>query len=72
MYLETIFASPDIVRQLPEEAAMFQTVDKGWKEIMQRTNDSPNAINAGTYPGMRDLLAGYNVMLDKVQKQLES
>lgn len=31
MYLETIFCAEDIQKQLPEEAAKFQTVDKMWK-----------------------------------------
>ena len=44
MYLETIFGSADIVRQLPVSAKMFQAVDKSWKSIMKATNDEPNAI----------------------------
>lgn len=31
MYLETIFCAEDIQKQLPEEAAKFQAVDKMWK-----------------------------------------
>lgn len=44
MYLETIFSSPDIVRQLPSAAKMFQTVDKSFRSIMRSVNDDPLAI----------------------------
>ena len=71
-YLAAIFASQDIVRQLPDEFTMFSKVDKAWKEIMRRTNDNPNCLVAGTYPGLRDNFHNYNAVLDRVQKQLES
>lgn len=44
MYLETIFSSPDIVRQLPSAAKMFQAVDKSFRSIMRSVNDDPLAI----------------------------
>lgn len=44
MYLESIFGSPDIVRQLPAAAKMFQAVDKSWRHIMVLTADEPLAI----------------------------
>lgn len=44
MYLESIFGSPDIVRQLPAAAKMFQAVDKSWRHIMLLTADEPLAI----------------------------
>jgi len=72
LYLEQIFLSQDIVRQLPDEFSLFSKVDRAWKEIMRRTNDQPNCILAGTYPGLRDNFHNYNAILDRVQKQLES
>lgn len=44
MYLESIFGSPDIVRQLPAAAKLFQAVDKSWRHIMVVTADEPLAI----------------------------
>ena len=41
MYLETIFASADIIRQLPAAAKKFQAVDKSWKATMKATADDP-------------------------------
>lgn len=51
LYLESIFGAPDIQRQLPDEAKMFNQVDKSWKEIMRRVQKNPLAIRSGTTPG---------------------
>lgn len=51
-YLESIFGAPDIQRQLPAEAKMFNQVDKTFKDVMRKTNKIPLAIKAGTQPGM--------------------
>lgn len=72
MYLETIFGSPDIARQLPGPAKTFQAVDKSWKLIMKQTNDDPNALKAGTHDKTRkDTFKQHNANLDQIQKDLE-
>ena len=72
MYLETIFGSPDIIRQLPGPAKTFQAVDKSWKLIMKQTNDEPNALKAGTHDrNRRDVFRSHNANLDQIQKDLE-
>jgi dynein heavy chain len=71
MYLESIFSSPDIVKQLPDAAKKFQAVDKSWKSIMKMTNDDPNALAAGTYKDRKETFVSHNVALDKIQKNLE-
>ena len=69
MYLETIFGSPDIIRQLPGPAKTFQMIDKSWKVIMKQTNDDPNALKAGTSDrNRRDLFRQHNANLDQIQK----
>jgi len=70
-YLESIFSAPDIVRQLPEEAKMFQQVDKSFKEAMRKTNSFPNALRAGCTPGFLDMFKENNALLDKINKCLE-
>lgn len=71
MYLETIFSAPDIQRQLPEEFARFESVDKSWKNMMRRTNTNPNCIASGTVKGMKETLSKHNEVLDQIQKSLE-
>ena len=41
----------DIRKQLPKETAEFDMVNSGWKEIMTRMNDNPNAKEATHHPG---------------------
>lgn len=36
-YLQPIFDSPDIMKQLPGEAKRFKSVDKQWREIIKGT-----------------------------------
>jgi dynein heavy chain len=72
MYLETIFGSADIIRQLPGPAKTFQAVDKSWKSIMKQTNDDPNALKAGTHDKFRlETFRSHNNNLDQIQKDLE-
>ena len=71
MYLESIFSAPDIQKQLPTEAKMFQDVDKAWKTIMQATYQQPNCIKAGTVKGRKENFKIYNNQLEKIQKSLE-
>jgi dynein heavy chain len=71
MYLETIFAAPDIQRQLPDAAKKFFEVDKSFRGIMFGTNENPNALRAATKGGLMDQFRHQNSVLDKIQKNLE-
>ena len=51
MYLKTIFSASDIQRQLPHEAKAFNAVDKQFKDVMRRTKERSNAMQAATAPG---------------------
>ncbi|XP_063073303.1 dynein axonemal heavy chain 6 [Engraulis encrasicolus] len=72
LYLESIFSAPDIQRQLPSEAKMFLQVDKSWKEIMRKVNRLPNALRAGTQPGLLEIFQNNNALLEQIQKCLEA
>jgi dynein heavy chain len=68
---QVIFSQPDIQRQLPAEAAKFQRVDKHWKDLMRKSNKTPNVIQVISTPGLLELLVEDNKLLDQIQKSLE-
>jgi dynein heavy chain, axonemal len=73
MYLEPIFASDDIQKQLPSEHKRFLQVDGFWKKLLSRVRDSPNILTFCT--GTRNLLKRLresNQILEAVQKGLDS
>ena len=71
MYLEFIFSSDDIKKQLHEESKMFAQVDKDYKELMYRARTKKLAIPVCCEPGTLDMLKDDNRILDEVQKKLE-
>ena len=71
LYLESIFTAPDIQRQLPDESKMFAQVDRSWKDIMRKVSRNPNALKAGTMPGLLEIFQQNNAYLDQIQKCLE-
>lgn len=44
MHLETIFSAPDIQKQLPNEALIFNGVHLFWKDLMKRTKDQRGCL----------------------------
>ncbi|GFO34548.1 dynein heavy chain 1, axonemal, partial [Plakobranchus ocellatus] len=72
LYLEQIFSTPDIQRQLPTEYKLFMSVDKAWKDIMRRTEDRPNALKSAITPGTLDTLQMCNSNLEKVQRNVRA
>ena len=41
LYLEPIFSSEDIMRQLPVEGKRYQTMDRIWRRIMASVQQDP-------------------------------
>lgn len=71
MYLENIFMSSDIKRQLMTESQTFEQADKFYKNLMKKISGSPNALkNTGQNPELLHHLRRYNQSLDEVLKQL--
>eukprot|EP00755_Sulcionema_specki_P029311 Sspe_Gene.91899::Locus_63548_Transcript_1_1_Confidence_1.000_Length_4256::g.91899::m.91899/K10408/DNAH; dynein heavy chain, axonemal len=71
MYLEFIFASDDIKKQLPEESRLFAKVDDDFRSLMKRAHQNPNVLPLATDPDTLPMLRRDNEVLDKVQKRLE-
>jgi dynein heavy chain len=71
MYLEPIFSSDDIMRQLPTEARRFNDVDKVWRKIMSEAKENPGFLFLATEDkGFKSKFAAANEKLDRVQKGL--
>lgn len=71
MYLEPIFGSEDIMRQLPTEAKRFAGVDSLWKKTLQDTNADPNFMrNAEPEKRLEEKFKKANEKLDEIQKGL--
>jgi dynein heavy chain len=72
MYLEPIFGSEDIKKQLPSESKKFQSIDRNLRRMVDGVLKKPAAIDACTRGGQRtlDMLRDGNKVLDGVQKVL--
>ncbi|KAJ8730381.1 hypothetical protein PYW07_017419 [Mythimna separata] len=70
MYLEPIFSSEDIMRQMPTEARNFRDVDKEWRAIMMATTKEPMVLEATNYPGLLKALKYNNALLEDIQRGL--
>jgi len=45
IYMEAVFSSGDIAKQLPQEAKRFASIDKVYMKIMAKSFETPNVIN---------------------------
>ena len=70
LYLESIFSSADIQKQMPTEAKRFATVDRTWRDVMKETDEDPRVTTIGEKQGMLDRLIAANHLLELVQKGL--
>ena len=44
MYLEAVFTSGDIAKQMPLEAKRFQNIDKNWEKMMAKAFETRNVV----------------------------
>ena len=70
MYLEPIFSSDDIMRQLPTEGKRFQGVDRTWRKLLGQAAQDPDAIGFCKTPRLLPSFSESNQMLEMVQKGL--
>jgi Dynein heavy chain, N-terminal region 2 len=67
-YLEPIFSSPDILKQMPEEGDKFRQVDSTWRDLMDEAQTSPNVLKLASDPEKLARLYEANKLLEEVQK----
>ena len=76
LYLEPIFQSEDIARQLPNEWKRFSEVNKTWKDLLEKSHSTPYVMAFATTiktDKREDILPAFqkaNIELEKVQKGL--
>ncbi|XP_004692998.1 PREDICTED: dynein heavy chain 14, axonemal [Condylura cristata] len=71
LYLEPIFNSLEIQRQLPSETALFSKVIFMWQEIMLRMQNKLNALKIATSTRVLETLKSCNNNLEYIKKRLE-
>jgi dynein heavy chain len=54
MYLQPIFDSPDIMKQLPAEAKRFKSVDSTWRHIINQTKQAPSILLTCSKEGLKE------------------
>lgn len=72
LYLEPIFSSEDINRQLPVESKRFATVDRAWRRIMAQAKSHPIAIDFCADGKLLDILKESNKTFELVSKGLSA
>jgi dynein heavy chain len=70
MYLQPIFESDDIMKQLPQESKRFIAVDKNWRATMTNAQRNPNALKFCANEKLLMIFTESNKFLDMVQKGL--
>ena len=72
MYLQPIFDSKDIMKQLPNESKKFRSVDGTWRHTMSQVKANPNVIKTCKNEGRLEALREANRNLEAVQKELNN
>lgn len=70
LYLQPIFGSDDIARQLPSEHRRFQGVDALYRRTMQEARDRPRALEAAGRESLLTTLREAGKVLDVIAKGL--
>lgn len=70
MYLEPVFSSEDIMKQMPLEGTKFREVDKSWKKLMDKVVNNPSAYTVMEIEELGQVLNESHAKLEEVQKGL--
>jgi dynein heavy chain len=70
LYLQPIFESADINRQLPTEGKKFATVDKNWRGTISSAKVNPKVLDFCDNEKLLERFKESEILLDQVQKGL--
>lgn len=71
MYLQPIFDSNDIMKQLPQETKRFKSVDSTWKQQINIAKQNPSILYVCSKEGLKEKFIEANKNLDLVQNGLK-
>lgn len=72
MYLQPIFDSPDIAKQLHKESKNFKFTDNFWRVFINRAKQNPNVMRICQIQQLLDKIKDSNNSLDLIQKSLNN
>lgn len=70
LYLEPIFSSEDIVRQMPNEGKKFVAVNRNWRSVMAYASKDKRVLTVCEMPDLLRILKTSNLELELIQKGL--
>jgi dynein heavy chain, axonemal len=72
MYLQPVFDSADIAKQLPGESKKFKSVDQVWKLVITHAKNTGNVMKTCGMESLLEKLQECNKSLEAVQKELNN
>lgn len=72
LYLEPIFGSEDILKQMPTEGKKFKLVDGTWRTIMDQVNKNTKALDVVSIQKIVQRFEEANVLLEEIHSGLNA
>ena len=72
MYLQPIFESPDIAKQLIRESKNFRSIDNFWKSTMNKCKEIELVLRISQIEELFEKIRDSNISLDNIQKSLNN
>ena len=70
IYLEPIFSSDEMKKELPREKTFFEEVDKKWREVMDLVKEDAKIFQYPDWDKIAKALEKNNELLDEINKEL--
>lgn len=70
--LESVFTSGDVAKQMPTEAKKFAKIDKDWTRVMQKAEETSNAVICCANDVLKNTLPILYTELERCQKSLDN